>query len=131
VSKPLHIPLAPLLIAAAALALIYLVFAAARYVVLNQRLDNEETGLRAELHELGRDRERLVAMRDYLASDQYVIEVARRVLGLVSPGETLVIVSSTAPATSTPEAPTGQDTSSSDWWESRFFGHAPTPGDSP
>jgi len=58
-------------------------------------------------------------VRDYLRTDEYVEFMARRVFGLVKPGEVLVIV----------DAPKAQSTSSSPqdfplgatWWQ-RLFG---------
>jgi hypothetical protein len=52
------------------------------------------------------------AVRDYLKSDEHIEDIARRILGLVRPGETLVVVSgaplrgesSTAAATAEPFA---------------------------
>jgi len=63
-------------------------------------------------------------VRDYLKSDEYIEYNARRVLGLVRPGETLVIVSSNAPATDATATPFSPDGGA--WWKD-LFEPAPTP----
>ena len=40
------------------------------------------------------------AVRDYLKSDEHIEDIARRILGLVRPGETLVVVSGALSAAS-------------------------------
>jgi cell division protein FtsB len=121
----------PLAIALAALAAGYLAFNTFRYVIDNYELRGEERRLRAEVDALEQDHAQLIAVRDYLKSDEYIEYVARRTLGLVRPGETLVVVSG-PPAPVTPVAdidrPPGQA-----WWKELFAGHelpeaAPTPG---
>ena len=92
-----HLPLTPLVIGAAALAITYLGFTTARYVVHEYSLSEDQAQLHREINQLDRDHQQLIAVREYLKSDEYIDDVARRVLGLVRPGETLVVVSSSAP----------------------------------
>ncbi len=58
--------------------------------------------------------------------------MARRTLGLVRPGETLVVVSSSAPARVAPEAagtpaPGAAHTPAAEWWKDLFVQPAPAP----
>lgn len=135
VSRFPHLPLTPLVIGAAVLAITYLGFTTTRYVVHEYNLRQEQASLHREIAQLDRDHEQLVAVRDYLKSDEYVEDVARRTLGLVRPGETLVVVSSSAPSPAAPEAtgtpaPVGAaHTPAAEWWKDLFVqpAAAPTP----
>ena len=97
----------------------YLVFTVAQDVLLSQRLNEEEQRLHREIAELQRQERELEAIRDYLRTDEYVEGVARRVLGLVRPGETLVIVNSTAAQEPTP-TPGARDGTPAPWWQQIF-----------
>ena len=111
----------------AALAIAYLGFTTARYVVHEYNLRDEQATLHQQIDQLDRDHEKLVAVRDYLKSDEYIEDVARRVLGLVRPGETLVVVSSSAPPASTSPiavAPTTR-TPAAEWWKDLFVRPVP------
>lgn len=102
----------------AALAVGYFVFVAVGDTLLSQRLNRDEARLEREIAGLQHDQERLGAIKGYLATDEYIERVARRVLGLVRPGETLVIVSSSAPAL---PAPTPADSAETlPWWEQLY-----------
>ncbi len=78
-------------------------------------LNDRENRLEADIAALQQRYERLEALREYLGSDEYIEAVAREQLGLVSKGETSIVVISTA-ASPTPEP----DQSEEDelWWES-------------
>jgi len=97
----------------------YLLFRAGGTGFQSYRLVGQEQQVRQEIAELQRQHEELVALREYLRSDEYIESVARGVLGLVKPGETLTIVSGPqgedagAPAveSSRPNRP---------WWEELF-----------
>ena len=97
----------------------YLLFRAGGTGFQSYRLAGQEQQVRQEIAELQRQHEELVALREYLRSDEYIESVARGVLGLVKPGETLTIVSGPqgedagAPAveSSRPNRP---------WWEELF-----------
>ena len=110
-----HLSLTRMVIVLAAVVVGYFIFAAVGDVVLSQRLNRDEQHLRREIAELQRQEVELGAIRDYLQTDEYIEGVARRILGLVRPGETLVIVASSATPTPTPEAPSADD--SRRWWE--------------
>ena len=135
VSRLPHLPLTPLVIGAAALAITYLGFTTTRYVVHEYNLREDQALLHRQIGQLDRDHAQLVAVRDYLKSDEYIEDVARRVLGLVRPGETLVVVSSSAPPTAV--APhvavtPGPARASPGWWKALFVQPAlPTPAPTP
>ena len=99
----------------AAVVVAYLLFTAAGEALLSRRLDQEEQRFEREIIELQQQQAELEAIREYLQTDEYIEGVARRVLGLVRPGETLVVVSSTAPITPTP-GPLPDETTPR-WWE--------------
>lgn len=115
-----------ILLAAAAAA--YLVFVAGGEYLRSRQLEADEQSLRREVFELQRQHEKLLAVRDYLLSDEYIEGVARRILGLVRPGETLVLVASTD-AVATPAADQAEEDAQPEptpddgrlWWE-RLFG---------
>ena len=104
-----HRSLTPIIACVALLALTYFGFGAWRYVAHNYRLSSDEAEIRSDIAELDEQRAQLVAVRDYLKSDEYIEYVARRMFGLVRPGETLVVVSSTAadaaPTATVPPSP--------------------------
>jgi cell division protein FtsB len=107
----------------AALAVGYFVFAAVGDALLSHRLNRDEEHLRSEITDLQRQQEELTAIRDFLQTNDFIEGVARRMLGLVRPGETLVVVSSSV--TPTPEL-TDSDTDAGPtppyrhWWEELY-----------
>jgi cell division protein FtsB len=96
----------------------YLLFTAAGDVLRTHRLNRNEDQLRAEIAELQRQHQELQDLRDYLATDDYIERVARQVLGLVKPGETLVVVSSSATPQPTPQPES--DYEDRPWWEAIY-----------
>jgi cell division protein FtsB len=102
----------------AAIVVGYLLYATVDDILLSRRLNREEYGLRQEIVELRAEQAQLEAISDFLRTDEYVEGVARRLLGLVRPGETLVVVSSSAP-TPTPEQEAAGGESRS-WWENLY-----------
>lgn len=130
-SRVPHLPLTPLVIGAAALAITYLGFTTARYVVHEYNLREDQAQLHRDINQLDRDHRQLIAVREYLKSDEYIDDVARRVLGLVRPGETLVVVSSSAPPPSAAPpvatAPARARTPAAEWWKDLFVQPAPLP----
>ena len=111
-----------MVIVLAAVAVGYFLFAAVGDALLSHQLDREERQLRLDIAELQRQQLELEAIRDYLNTDAYIEGVARRILGLVRPGETLVIVSSTAPATPTPaDQETETNAKPRRWWEELYI----------
>ncbi len=112
-----HLSPTPLVVLAAALIIGYVVFTTAHYVLHDYQIRHEETAARADMARLDTDHAQLLALRDYLKSDEYVEEVARRVLGLVRPGETLVIVSGPDGASVTATPPVVDMTPGDPWWK--------------
>ena len=98
----------------------YLLFSAGNRAFQTYRLAGQEQHVRSEIAELQRHQLELVALREYLRSDEYIEGVARRILGLVRPGETLVIVSGPdqAPDAAADEEP--QTRPGQPWWEALF-----------
>jgi cell division protein FtsB len=97
-------------------AAIYLGFSAGNNLLHSYHLAGDESRLREEVAGLSGQEEQLQQIRDYLRTDEYVEFMARRVLGLVKPGEILVVVDA-------PESEEAQkeDPSSLTWWQ-RLFG---------
>jgi cell division protein FtsB len=120
-----HLPLLPILICGAIIVAGFLTLSIARNAIRNYQLHDEERALRAELRQLDADHDQLASVRDYLKSDEYIEDVARRVLGLVRPGETLVIVSGTEARSE----PTPARTPGAAWWRELFI--APEPAATP
>jgi len=97
----------------------YFVYAAVGDTILSQRINQDGRDLQQETAQLRADEARLTAIRDYLRTDEYIEGVARRLLGLVRPGETLYIVSSsTTPTPSPDEKP--DDDEGLRWWEQLY-----------
>lgn len=120
-----QIPVVPLIVAACLVAVALLAFNTGRNALRNYQLRQDAQVLRNDVRTLEREQDQLTAIRDYLNSAEYVEQVARRVLGLVKPGETLVIVSGTGvqDGASTPnERPPGTA-----WWKELFDIAEPTP----
>lgn len=103
----------------AVLAVGYFLFAAIGDTILSQRLNREEQQLQRDIRELQEDQAQLTAIRDYLQTNEYVEGAARRLLGLVRPGEQLVVISSSV--TPTPPAPDEDDEEEpKTWWEQLY-----------
>jgi cell division protein FtsB len=115
----------PLIVLACLAAVALLAFSTGRNVLHNYQLRQDEQALRNDLRQLEREQNVLTSIRDYLESDQYVEDIARRVLGLVFPGETLVIVAGTEAQPAQQPAP--DRTPGADWWRSLFNVAEPTP----
>lgn len=104
---------------AAAVVVGYLLFTAAGTALKSYRLAGDEQEARQQIAELDSEYQELQAIRDYLSSDEYVESAARRMLGLVKPGETLVRVSSAEAEAENPQGADQQHAGQS-WWESLF-----------
>jgi cell division protein FtsB len=97
----------------------YFVHAAVGDTILSQRINDDERRLQQQIAELRDDEVRLTAIRGYLRTDEYIEGAARRLLGLVRPGETLYIVSSSV--TPTPSPDDGEDeVERLRWWEQLY-----------
>ena len=112
-----HLSLTTVLLCVAAIAIGYLAITTTRYFVHNYQLRGQESQMRVELQQLDHDHAQLIAVRDYLKSDEYIQQVARR----SRPGasrETLVVVSQadTVPTATPPRA--GETTPGEPWWKS-------------
>jgi cell division protein FtsB len=111
--------LALLIALVAAFVVGYLLFRAGGTGLQSYRLAGQEQQVRREIAELQRQQDELVVLREYLRSDEYIESVARRVLGLVKPGETLTIVSGPQgeePGVSAEES----NRPNRPWWEALF-----------
>ncbi len=105
----------------AAVAVGYFIFSAASDTLLSHRLTQDEQQVHDQIDRLQGQQKDLEALRDYLQTNDYVEGVARRVLGLVRPGETLYIVNSDAQPTPEP-TPSGDSKAAQEpWWE-RLYG---------
>lgn len=102
----------------AALVVGYLIFSTVGGTVLSERLNSEERQLEDELQELRQKEANLLAIREFVQTEEFVEGVARRVLGLVRPGETLFVVSSSVTPVPTPDEEPVE--SSHTWWEELF-----------
>ena len=98
----------------------YFLFAAAGDALLSHRLNEDEAQLQRDIRDLERQQGELGAIRDYLQSDEYIERVARDTLGWVRPGESLVIVSSSATPTPTPDGGEGGEDDGRTWWEKLY-----------
>ena len=87
---------------------------AADSFIASSRVSADAAELRQQIAALESRQERLLRIRDYLRTDAYVEFMARRVFGLVRPGETLVIVDSPTAEASEEAAP------GLTWWEQLF-----------
>jgi cell division protein FtsB len=94
---------------------VYFLFSAGTNLLHSYRLAGDEARLRQDVEELQVQIDQLQQIRDYLRTDEYVEFMARRVFGLVKPGETLVTVEAPAPP------PAREDAPDSKWWQ-RLFG---------
>jgi cell division protein FtsB len=104
---------------AAALVVGYLLFRTGGTGLQSYRLAGQEQQVRQEIAELQRQHEELVALREYLRSDEYIESLARRFLGLVKPGEALAVVS--GPEEAGLETPTDESSElNRPWWRALF-----------
>jgi cell division protein FtsB len=108
--SPGRIILALVLVAAG-----YLLLHAGGNVVESFRLADDEAHLKQQVDELHGQEQQLQQIRDYLRTDEYIEFMARRVFGLVKPGEKLVVVEA-------PDAPPSERDSrpGRPWWEALF-----------
>ncbi|MEO6045306.1 MAG: septum formation initiator family protein [Tepidiformaceae bacterium] len=90
----------------------YFVFTAASGVIHNHQLAQQRSESAAQVSRLEEKQKYLEAVRNYVASDAYVEQEARRQLGYVRDGEIPFVVISPAPKESS--QPTGE------WWQRLF-----------
>ena len=104
-----------LILAISLLVVGYLLFTAGGSIIDYYRLTDDEAKLRQQVAELHAQEQQLEQIREYLRSDDYVEFMARRVFGLVKPGESLVIVKAPAP----PDDGNADDPAKP-WWQELF-----------
>jgi cell division protein FtsB len=92
----------------------YFLFAAGNNALHSYRLATDETRLRQEVEALMSEKDQLLQIRDFLRTDEYIEFMARRVFGLVKPGESIVIVDA-------PPDPEAFEDEKQTWWQ-RLFG---------
>jgi cell division protein FtsB len=90
----------------------YFVYTAAIDATRNQEINQDRLEAAQELQALNDRLAYLEAVRDYVASDGYVEQQARRQLGYIRPGEIAFVVNG-------PEAEV-DDTAAGSWWERLF-----------
>jgi cell division protein FtsB len=94
----------------------YMLVSAGSNFLHSYRLAEDESRLQEQVDQLRTQKEQLSQIREYLRSDEYVEFMARRVFGLVKPGEKLVVVDAPPPhRTEEPENLT--------WWQRLFAGY--------
>jgi len=125
VSRLSHLTIVPLLICSALAAIGYLAFTSGSKFLNDYHLRADKAELQREIDELDSEEQQLSAVRDYLQSDEYIEDVARRILGLVRPGETLVVVSSSAPSPEPAATTQPARSDAREWWQELFV--APPP----
>lgn len=96
----------------------YLTFSAGNNLANSYRLVNQERQLESEVAALEVELDQLEQVHEYLRSDEYVEFMARRVFGLVKPGEKLVVVQ--APQ---PPPPSDEELRELSWWQRLFTGN--------
>lgn len=101
-----------LIFAAGVLVAGYFVFTAATGVIRNHQLAQQRSESAAQVAQLQDKQKYLEAVRNYVASDAYVEQQARRQLGYVRAGEVPFVVISAAPKEDS--QPTGV------WWQRLF-----------
>ncbi len=107
-----------ILLVAILVAVGYLTFSAGNNLANSYRLVNQEKELQAEVDSLQTELDQLEQVHEYLRSDEYVEFMARRVFGLVKPGEKLVVVE--APQ---PPPPSDDELQDLSWWQRLFAGY--------
>ncbi len=114
-----RLPLLQVVLVVTAVVVGYFAFAPGD-TLLSLRVNRDEQELRQEVARLRQDQAQLEGIREYLWTDEYVEGVARRTLGLVRKGESLVIVSASATATPTAEE---ESTAGANrrWWERLYI----------
>ena len=95
--------------------IVYLLIGAGGSAVNYFQLADEEEVLRRQVLEQHRLERELEQIREYLRTDEYVEFMARRVFGLVKPGEKLVIVK--APPAEDADVPREEGRR---WWQDLF-----------
>lgn len=109
------------LLAATLIVAAYLVYSAGGSFLHSYQLQGDEDDLRAQIEDLRMQQDQLQQVRDYLRTDEYVEFMARRVFGLVKPGEILVIVDAPK-AANTQQAGVPDEFALGETWWQRLLG---------
>lgn len=116
-----------LVFAVEAALLLLIGIALTRQVVQRHSIDREISRLKQEYEELEMNSADLQALISYFQTDEYMEEEARTKLGLVKPGEGVVILPEAgvqgAADTQSQASSSQPDTSNSQRWWDFFFGH--------
>ena len=107
-----------LLLAFSILIIGYLLFSAGGNLLESHRLAANEDQVRDQVAALQAQQRQLEQIRDYLRSDEYIEFMARRVFGLVKPGESLVVVQ--GPPANAPGQEDPDQSASKSWWQQLF-----------
>jgi cell division protein FtsB len=100
----------------------YLIYSAGGSLLHSYQLQGDEAELRAQIQDLRVQHAQLQQVRDYLRTDEYVEFMARRVFGLVKPGEILVIVDAPKATPAQDQDGAAQDFVLGETWWQRLFG---------
>jgi cell division protein FtsB len=98
----------------------YLLFDTVNATLNSYRLAGDEEKAERDIAELESRYQKLLVIREYLSSDEYIESMARRMLGLVKPGETLVKVTSPEGETEEAEGDSQEEPGGRTWWEELF-----------
>jgi cell division protein FtsB len=107
-----------ILLVAIVIAAGYLTFSAGHNVINSYHIVNQENELQGQVDDLQSQLDQLQQVREYLRSDEYVEFMARRVFGLVEPGEKLVVVDAPQPPPPSPD-----ELKDLSWWQRLFAGY--------
>jgi len=99
----------------------YLIYSAGGSLLHSYHLQGDEDRLRGQIADLKQQQDQLEQVRDYLRTDEYVEFMARRVFGLVKPGEVLVVVDSPKSTSAGSLAAPDDFPLGATWWQ-RLFG---------
>lgn len=90
----------------------YFAYSAVAGALRTHQLEEQRVAAEQQLAALEARKAYIIGVRDYVSSDQYVEQVARRQLGYIRPGEIPFVVVS--PPVPPEDQPTGE------WWERLF-----------
>lgn len=102
------------------LVLAYFAFTAVENFIQAYQLQREEEAIRQDIARLEQRYYRLLALREYFASDEFIEMMARQVLGWVRPGEPAIIAISSQQPADAGAMPSPSETAPASWWEAYF-----------
>jgi cell division protein FtsB len=98
---------------------IFSVFRLVKEVIKRHKISVEIVNLKSQITTLKEDQRSLSSLIDYLSSDAYIEEQARKKLNLSKPGESLIIVNDSNEKLSNKQTPIADQTVNL-WWEYFF-----------